>query len=133
MANIEQAIKLPFSIGITGSVETTSDQSKIWQDRVLSVVGTAIGERVQRYYFGSKVHLELFDTATAAAERLPSIINKAFMDYLPLLTLKDVITEFDSDNGVLEATVLFALPSNEISQVKVGTIQIDGNLPFKEL
>ena len=133
MATVEKAINLPFTIGYTGSVEATVSQSKIWADRVLSVVGTAIGERVQRYYFGSKVHLELFSTASEAQERLPEIVSEAFSSFLPLLKLNRVESSFDSKLGTLTAEVYYTLPDDVRGNVTVGTILIDGNLPFKEV
>lgn len=133
MAAVEKAINLPFTIGLTGTVEATVSQSKIWADRVLGVVGTAIGERVQRYYFGSKVHLEMFSTASDVQERLPEIVAEAFSSFLPLLTLDKVETSFDSNTGTLTAEVYYTLPDDVKGNVTVGTILIDGNLPFKEL
>jgi phage baseplate assembly protein W len=132
MANVEFAIKLPFTLGATGIVEVTTDQNKIWADRALSVVGTAIGERVQRYYFGSKVHTEFFDTASGATTKLPEIIAQAFAAHLPLLTLNNVSVDFDEDTKVLEAIVFYSLPNDEQSQLRVGNISLNGNLPFKE-
>jgi phage baseplate assembly protein W len=133
MATVEKAINLPFTIGYTGSIEATVDQTKIWADRVLGVVGTAIGERTQRYYFGSKVHQELFSTATEIQERLPEIVSEAFASFLPLLSLDRVETSFDSSNGTLTAEIFYLLPDDVRGNVTIGTIIIDGNLPFKEV
>lgn len=132
MANVEFAIKLPFTLGATGSVEVTTDQNKIWADRVLSVVGTAIGERVQRYYFGSKVHTEFFDTVSGAESNLPEIVAQAFAAYLPLLTLRNVTTDYNKDLGTLEAIIFYSLPNDERAELRVGNISLNGNLPFKE-
>lgn len=133
MANIEQAIKLPFTIGFTGSIEATTDQRKIWDDRVLSVIGTAEGERVQRYYFGSKIHFDTFETVTAAESQIYSNISEAFSRYLPLLSFTDLQTSFSQDTGVLSVTVFYSLPDGTQGSTQVGTVQISGNQPPKEL
>jgi phage baseplate assembly protein W len=132
MSNTEYAITLPFTLGFTGSVETTTDQRKIWADKVLSVIGTAIGERVQRYYFGSKVHYEVFDTAAAAPERLEGIISEAFGNYLPLLTFSGLSTTYSQDTGTLTVTVTYYLPDDTEESTKVGVVQITGNQPAEE-
>ena len=132
MSNTEYTISLPFTLGVTGTVQTTTDQNKIWQDRVLSVVGTAIGERAQRYYFGSKVHFEVFDGVTHAEEVLPGVISSAFATYLPLLSFKRIDTSYSRDTGTLSVTVYYALPDNTVTSVQVGNVQINGTQPPKE-
>jgi phage baseplate assembly protein W len=133
MTNIEKAISLPFTLGFTGSIESTTSQSKIWADRVLSVIGTAIGERVQRYYFGSKIHFDNFDTVSKAESQIYSSISEAFSMYLPLLGFTDLQTTYSKDTGTLNVTVFYSLPDGTQDSTKVGTVQINGNQPPKEL
>lgn len=132
MSNTEYAMVLPFTLGFTGSVETTSDQRKIWADRVLSVIGTSIGERAQRYYFGSKVHSEVFETSGSAADAMKEIVSAAFAAYLPLLTFTDLTTSYSSDTGTLTVTVEYYLPDNTKESTRVGTVQINGTQAAEE-
>lgn len=132
MVNYEQAISLPFTLGANGSIEATTDQRKIWADRVLSVIGTALGERAQRYYFGSKIHFDSFESVSAAEEQVISHISEAFSTYLPLLTFNDIQTSYSQDTGALEVTVLYSLPDETQTNTKVGTVLISGNQPPKE-
>jgi phage baseplate assembly protein W len=129
----ELAIALPFQIDISGSVASTTDQDKIWQDRVLSVVGTAVGERVQNYYFGSKVHYDVFNTQEDAATKIEAHISEAFMNFLPLLSLRGVASTYDQDSGELNVTVTYLTPTNDLQQANVGTFYKDKDLPPKEL
>jgi len=133
MSNTEYAISLPFTLGFTGSIDTTTDQRKIWADRVLSVVGTALGERPQRYYFGSKVHFESFENVEQAQDGIERAISEAFAKYLPLLTFREITSTYSQDTGVLDVTVLYSLPDESLSEVKIGTVQINGSEPPKEL
>lgn len=133
MANIEHAISLPFTLSANGYIETTTDQRKLWADRVLSVIGTALGERPQRYYFGSKIHFDNFESVTAAEESLYSHISEAFSEYLPLLNFSDLQTSYSKDTGVLSVTVFYSLPDDTTAETKVGTVLIAGNQPPKEI
>jgi phage baseplate assembly protein W len=133
MTNIEYTISLPFFIGVTGSVTTTSDQKKIWADRVLSVIGTAVGERVQRYGFGSRVHYDAFETVTQAEAQLESNILEAFSEYLPSLSFNGIQTSYDQSTGALGVTVLYSLPDTAEASTGIGTVRINGTLPPKEL
>jgi phage baseplate assembly protein W len=132
MSDLEQAISLPFTISPTGKVATTTDQGKIWQDRILSVIGTALGERAQRYYFGSRVFTELFESESKARETVPAIIGEAITTYLPLITLNNIVMDFDKNTGVMDITIFYTLPNDVNSELKVGSITVNGNLPFKE-
>lgn len=132
MSNTEYAISLPFTLGFTGSIDTTTDQRKIWADRVLSVVGTALGERPQRYYFGSKVHFEAFENVEQAKDGIERAISDAFAKYLPLLTFREITSTYSQDTGRLNVTVLYSLPDESLSEVKIGTVQINGSEPPKE-
>ena len=133
MANIEHAISLPFTLGFTGSIEATTDQRKIWADRVLSVIGTAVGERVQRYYFGSKIHFDTFENVSSAESQLSRDISEAFSMYLPLLSFNNLQTSYQQDTGVLSVTVFYSLPDGTEDTTQVGTVQISGNQPPKEM
>ena len=133
MANTEHAISLPFTLNTNGFIETTTDQRKIWADRVLSVIGTALGERAQRYYFGSKIHFDNFQSVTAAEEALYRHISEAFSDYLPLLNFNDLETSYSEDTGVLNVTVFYSLPDNTTTETKIGTVLITGTQPPKEI
>jgi phage baseplate assembly protein W len=132
MANTEYTVSLPFTLGFTGSVETTIDQTKIWSDKVLTVVGTALGERTQRYYFGSKVHFEAFENVEQAKEGIEKAVSEAFSAYLPLLTFRGIRSSYSPDTGQLNVTILYSLPDEALSEVKIGNVQIDGNQPPKE-
>jgi phage baseplate assembly protein W len=133
MANIEHAISLPFTLGFTGSIETTTDQKKIWADRVLSVIGTAVGERVQRYYFGSKIHFDTFENVASAESQLYRDISESFSTYLPLLSFNNFQTSYKQDTGVLNVTVFYSLPDGTQDTTQIGTVQISGNQPPKEI
>lgn len=128
----EIALALPFTITPTGSVATSDNQEKIWSDRVVAVLGTAIGERVNRHYFGSEVHKSVFRTQDEADRGLRAAINIAFETQLPRLTLTRVQTSYDSYEGVLTATVFYRLPNDQETQSVIGGVTISNNEPVRE-
>ena len=74
----ERAISLPFSIDSYGGVATTTDQSKIWADKVRSVLGTMLRERVMRPDFGTVIPYSLFNGETSAVDEIRGEVSKAF-------------------------------------------------------
>lgn len=130
----EYAISLPFSIDAYGKVKSTTDQSKIWADRVRSVLGTTIRERVLRPNFGTLIPFALFNTETGAVSQVEAEVNKAFSQQLGLLTLQKVNVTVDQYTNVLTVEVIYGLPNNEVVSTVVGLVLVDGANPiYQEL
>lgn len=130
----EVTIQLPFSIDPYGKVSQTIDQSKIWADRVRSVIGTTLRERVMRPQFGTIIPYALFESSGTAISEVKAEVTKAFASQLPLLRLQSVDVTLDEYTNVLTAEVIYDLPNNEQVTTNVGLILIRGtNPPYEEL
>ena len=133
MTIAEYTISLPFSISDFGTVSSTTNQEKIWADRVRSVVGTSIQERVMRPAFGTDIPRTLFETEQVMVGKIEEEISKVFVSLLPLLTLSSVTTEFDSSLNVITATILYELPNKQKSTIALGIATISSNQPISEV
>jgi len=130
----EVAIQLPFSIDPYGKVGQTTSQSKIWTDRVRSVIGTTLRERVMRPQFGTIIPYALFESSGTAVSEVRTEVNKAFANQLPLLRLQNVDASFDDYTGILKVEITYDLPNNEQIVTNIGLILITGkNPPYEEL
>ena len=128
----EYAVSLPFKVGLDGAVQSTNNQAKIWQDRVLSAVGTAFGERVLNYTYGSGIYLQVFDTQKGAVDIVNREVNAVFHTFFPLLTLQKINTDFNSDTGTLSIEIVYSLPNLETSSVYTGAVVLNGQYPNSE-
>lgn len=128
----EIAMALPFSIDPYGKVTTTTEQSKIWADRVRSVIGTAYRERVMRSEFGTSIPYTAFDSQEEAQNRIENEIRNAFLIQLPLLTLSSVSSSFDEYTGFIYITVIYALPNDQKVSTTIGLASIKGTIPIYE-
>lgn len=133
MTIAEYTVSLPFSISDFGTVSSTTNQEKIWADRVRSVVGTSIQERVMRPAFGTDIPRTLFETEQVMVGKIEEEISKVFVSLLPLLTLSSVTTEFDSSLNVITATILYELPNKQESTIALGIATISSNQPISEV
>ena len=130
----EKAISLPFSVDSYGGVTVTSEQSKIWADRVRSVLGTMLRERVMRPDFGTIIPYSLFNGETSAVDEVRSEVSKAFSSQLPLLTLEKTNITYDDYTNVMSVEVVYDLPNNEVVSTVVGLVLVDGANPlYQEL
>ena len=129
---LEKSISIPFSIDTFGMVGTTTEQSKLWADRVRSVLGTSLRERVMRPTLGTLIPFSLFNNIENAISEIKEEVTRAFGRQLQLLTLKDTYIEEDSLNSSLKITVTYQLPNQEINKTSIGYITIRGTLPMYE-
>ena len=128
----EVAISIPFSFDVFGKVTTTTDQKKIWSDRVRSVIGTNLRERLMRPEFGCLVPSSFMETQDMASSMVITEVGRAFSSQLQPLTLQTVDTTFDEPTGVIEVTVLYSLPNNDQIDTTVSFVYINNNQPIYE-
>lgn len=125
----EVAISLPFSIDSFGGIGTTSSQSKIWADKVRSVIGTSVRERVMRPTFGTLIPFSLFNGEESAISEIQEEVRTAFASRLSLLTLNETEVTQGSYEGELIVTITYSLPNEEVQKTSIGFIDIRGVFP----
>lgn len=118
----ERAISLPFSFDSSGALSYTTDEKKIWQDRVVLVVMTRLSERVMRPTFGSTAPDTAFESETTAESAIKQAIAVGFAQWLRPLTLTQVTVSIDPTDGYLVATVQYKYEKERNEQsVKIKT------------
>lgn len=118
----ERAISLPFSFDSSGSISYTTDEKKIWQDRVVLVVMTRLNERVMRPTFGSEASNSLFENTSSATGLLKDTIATAFSNWLKDLILTNVSVYTDATDGYLVAEIFYKYnPTENEQSVKIKT------------
>lgn len=107
-----RAISLPFRFDGYGTIASTSDLSRIWADKVRTVVSTYPGERVMRPTFGARLPDNLFEAIEDTEELVVTDITDAFTEWLPEVTFEGVsIEESDEPNGVVQISVNYTIPN----------------------
>lgn len=128
----QKAISLPFSIDSFGKISTTTDQAKIWADKVRSVLGTSIRERVMRPTFGTLIPFSLFNSIDNAVDEIEDEVRRAFSKQLQLLSLSSVDVQQDVYTNELKITVVYSLPNQETVKTTIGYVAIRGVTPIYE-
>jgi phage baseplate assembly protein W len=133
MAN-EVAVTLPFHIDYSGRVSFTQDQKVMWADRVKSVIGTAVRERVMRPTFGTLIPYALFESEDDAATEIKVEIQKAFNSQLPTLVLTDSTVTVDTYTNTITANITYQLPNSTVVTTNLGVLSLAGsNPPYEEI
>ena len=123
----EIALTLPFSINPYGSVATTTDQSKIWADRVRFVIGTNLRERILDPEFGTLVPSAFMETADVAPTVIESEVERAFQSQLELLQFSSVDSSYDEYTNTTNVNIVYGLPNGEVTNTVVAVSYISGN------
>jgi phage baseplate assembly protein W len=126
----EIAISLPFRIDPYGKVAVSTDQQKIFADRVRSVLGTALKERVMQPLFGTEIPYSVFHTYEDASILIERETQAAFETQLPLLSLQSVTTTFDEFTGIISVSTVYDLPNNTQVETVIGIAYIQGTNPI---
>lgn len=129
----EKAIALPFALDTYGRISTATDFSKIWADRVKSVICTGVNERVMEIGFGTKIAEYAFDGVEVAIPAIKTEVEQAFIKFLPTLELDDVTVTYNEDStdssGAVYVEVEYTLPNNKTDLAVVAVAVIPRNQP----
>ena len=114
-----KAISYPFTFDPFGVVFTTEDQTKIYQDRILTLLSTAVGERPMRPTYGTNVAKAMFENQTDAATAIDAAIRSAIEIWIPEVNVETIkVSSFDP-NGAGGVEVNVSLPDFTSTSVNI--------------
>ena len=124
-----KAITFPFTIDPFGVENTTTSQEKIYQDRVLTLLSTSVGERPMRATYGTDLASALFETQGNATKAIESTIRTAMRTWLPELTVENIDIRSTDDSGRVQVLLSFVLPDFSTTAVTIysTTLNPDGS------
>jgi phage baseplate assembly protein W len=125
----EIAISLPFSLDAYGRITSTESQQKIFSDRVLSVIGTNLKERVMLVEFGTTITSYLYGSIEKAISSIPGEIEQAFAKFLPTLTYSNTTVIYDEQTGTLLLDIIYELPNGETNSTTLEIVAIASKNP----
>ena len=114
-----KAISYPFTFDPFGVVFTTEDQTKIYQDRILTLLSTAVGERPMRPTYGTNVAKAMFENQTDAATAIDAAIRSAIEIWIPEVNVETVnVSSFDP-NGAVGVEINVSLPDFTSTSISI--------------
>jgi len=128
---MSKAIALPFSFDSNGAVNNTQDPKKVLQDRIVLVVMTYLGERVNRPNFGSNIKAVSFENMTEATQLIKQEVAVVFSKWLPYLNLIDSTSKVDPVDNILSISITYnyGINSNpETVSLKTAIISRSGDV-----
>lgn len=120
-----KAITFPFTLNPFGVVNTSTNQEKIYQDRVLTLLSTTVGERPMRATYGTDIASALFETQGDAEKAAENAIRIAMRTWLPEVTVESITTKSFDDSGTLQVSLSLVLPDYSSTAVTIYTTTLN--------
>jgi phage baseplate assembly protein W len=105
-----KAISYPFTLDPFGKTTSTTDQRKIYQDRVLTLLSTAVGERPMRPTYGTNMAVAMFENQGNVEEAINQAIRSAVGNWIPELNVEKINVKNFLDTGAVTVEVNVTLP-----------------------
>jgi phage baseplate assembly protein W len=120
-----KAISYPFTLNVFGETTSTTDQKKIYTDRVLTLLSTSIGERPMRPTYGTNLGLAMFENQGIAEVAIPAAIRSAISTWLPALTVNEINIKNFNDGGKVEVELLLTFPDYTTGTITVRSVTLN--------
>jgi phage baseplate assembly protein W len=105
-----KAISFPFTLDPFGKTASTTDQRKIYQDRVLTLLSTAVGERPMRPTYGTNIATAMFENQGNLEKAINDAIRSAISKWIPELTVNNIFLKGFLDTGAVTVELNVSLP-----------------------
>jgi phage baseplate assembly protein W len=105
-----KAISFPFTLDPFGKTASTTDQRQIYQDRVLTLLSTAVGERPMRPTYGTNIATAMFENQGNVEKAINDAIRSAISKWIPELTVNNIFLKGFLDTGAVNVELNVSLP-----------------------
>jgi phage baseplate assembly protein W len=120
-----KAISFPFTLDPFGKTTSTTTQTKIYQDRVLTLLSTAIGERPMRPTYGTNVALAMFENQGNVDKAINDAIRSSISKWIPELTVNNINIVGFLDTGAVTVELNVTLPDFTEDSITVVTTTLN--------
>ena len=120
-----KAISYPFTLNVFGETTSTTDQKKIYTDRVLTLLSTSIGERPMRPTYGTNLGLAMFENQGVAEVAIPAAIRSAIATWLPELTVNEINIKNFNDGGKVEVELFRTFPDYTTGTISIYSVTLN--------
>lgn len=126
------SIAYPYTIDPNGLVSVVGGSTKLYLDRVLTLISTYIGQRPMMPDYGVDWSGALFENDNEARIAIPIAIRGAVAKWIPEVQVSDVKINFDELEGIENVTLGLLLPDDTFSTLNINTatFNMDGTVTY---
>lgn len=130
--SVTTSIAYPYTIDPNGLVSAAGGSTKLYLDRVLTLISTYIGQRPMMPDYGVDWSGALFENDNEARIAIPIAIRGAVAKWIPEVQVSDVKINFDELEGIENVTLGLLLPDDTFSTLNINTatFNMDGTVTY---
>lgn len=115
------AISYPFTLDGYGKIKTTDIYSKIYLDRIFTLLSTPLKQRPMLQSYGSSTNTLLFESGNTLEESVSEIVRSAINTWLPDVYIHQIKVGIPDENGIADIDISVRLPNGNVSSVSLTT------------
>jgi phage baseplate assembly protein W len=124
------SINFPYTFDPKGVLENNRSATKMYLDRVVTLLSTNIGQRPMLLDYGVDWSKALFENDQDAKAAIPAAINAAMDRWLPDIIINDIELSSNGIDGIVNVLMSLTLPNNNVANLTVTTsnFYLDGTI-----
>jgi len=126
------SITYPYTVDVNGTVSASLTSTRLYLDRILTLVSTYKGQRPMLPEYGIDWSGALFENDNNARIAIPIAIREAVAKWIPQVEVTDVDIKFDPLAGVEYVTLGVSLPDSTYTTMSINTatFNMDGTVTY---
>jgi phage baseplate assembly protein W len=124
---MSKALSFPYTISPSGVPQYTESASKIYLDKVLTLLSFYVGQRPMLPKYGVDWSRVLFENDSDAKTAIPIAISEAVAKWIPEVSVTGVEFIGENTDGTENVVVSLKLPDDTLTSLTINTGLINYN------
>ena len=126
------SISYPYTVNVNGTVSSSVTSTRLYLDRVLTLVSTYKGQRPMTPEYGVDWSGALFENDNEARVAIPVAIREAVAKWIPEVEISTVDIKFSELDGIENVTLELVLPGDTVTtmDINIATFNMDGSVTY---
>lgn len=124
---MNKAISFPYTISPAGVVQYTESPTKIYLDKVLTLLSFYVGQRPMQPTYGVDWSRVLFENNSDSRIAIPIAISEAVSRWIPQVSVTSVEFAGENTEGTENVIVSLKLPDDTLTSLTINTATINYN------
>lgn len=119
-----KAFTFPFTLDPFGVASTSELQSKVYKDRIVTLLSTPIGTRPMRPTYGTNLARAMFENQDDAAAAIRATIRTAVSLWIPEVEVDSIDVRGIQEDGRMLVDLVVILPDYTTASVAVSSVTL---------
>jgi phage baseplate assembly protein W len=119
-----KAFTYPFTLDPFGVADTSEVQGKIYKDRIVTLLSTAVGTRPMRPTYGTNLAKAMFENQDDSASAIRSTIKAAISLWIPEVQIDSIDIRGVQEDGRMLVDLIVILPDYTLASLAVSSVTL---------